>query len=313
MRKLVIFTFAVAIHFALPAQDSISFTTWADTNVILLGEQFKLTLSASVPEETAFEWPLWEDTVSGLELLEVSKLDTTADKGYWQINQHFTFTSFDSGFVFIPPLEVKVKGQRYSSQAFPITVKFPEISEEQDYYDIKDPLDVPLDWWLILKWVGIISLALALIGGLIYRLFFHNKRVAQLREQKKMLPPFEYAMLMLEELESKKLWQSGKLKEYHSELTDILRVFLERQFAINAMESTASEVYEKTRRLRIPEQLDEDLKEMLSLSELVKYAKEKPGQLENEKSFATVKTFLLHYKPEPEKEEKQDGVRISES
>jgi len=302
MRKFTLIISGLILCSCLQAQQDISFSVEADTNAILIGEQFQLKLSASVPESTAFQWPVWQDTIEGLEIIEMSKPDTSLKEGYWLITQNLNLTSFDSGFVFIPPLELQVNGQRFPSSAFPIEVKFPEINEEDEYYEIKDPLHVALDWWYILKWIGIISLALALVGGILYRVFFHNKKSKQNIEPHKLIPPYEHAMLLLDELQAKQLWQQGKTKEYYSELTDILRVFLERQFAINAMESTADEVYNKTKRLRLPEQLDGSLKEMLTLSALVKFAKANPGAGDNEKSFDTVKSFLQLYKPE-EKEE----------
>ncbi len=312
MRKFIIFIFPLLISSNFWGQENISFSAKTDTNVILLGEQFKLTISASIPEKSSYEWPYWKDTVSGLELVEISKIDSSFSEETWLLTQSFIFTSFDSGSVSTPPLELKVDNQRYSSQSFSISVKYPEVKDEQDYFDIKEPLYVPLNWWRIIKWILIVLLGLSLIGSLIYRFFFHDKRVA-IEEKQKLLPPYDQAMQMLKELEAKELWQNGKLKEYYSELTDTLRIFLERQFAINAMESTASEVYEKVWRLKLPRQIDTNLKEMLSLSTLVKYAKENPEQIENEKSFETVKQFFLHHQPKGEKEEKQNGLSVSES
>ena len=41
-----------------------------------------------------------------------------------------------------------------------------------------------------------------------------------------------------------KLWQQGEIKQYYSELTDILRIYIENRWDIQAMEMVSSEIIE---------------------------------------------------------------------
>jgi len=88
-------------------------------------------------------------------------------------------------------------------------------------------------------------LILALLGILIVIavIYYLRKRkkaepVFQIRLKPQLLP-HEIALSELEKLRLRKLWQEGRVKEYHSELTDILRRYFEKRFSIMAMEMTA--------------------------------------------------------------------------
>ncbi len=276
------------------------FSAEADTNRILIGEQIMLSLKAKIPQKTDFQWPAWPDSIVGIELVEAQKLDTVSDKGYWRLRQNLILTSFDSGVAAIPPLTFSANGQSAVSQSIGISVSFPELSEEQDYYDIKKPLEPPFVWTPYIYGALIL---VALIGLVILAIYFIKKpkKPAQPTLQQK-LTPYEYAQYQLRELEKEQLWQAGNLKEFYSRLTDILRLFLEKEKRMNAMESTADEVIEQIRTLPISSELKERTARLFMRSSLVKFAKEKTGAAENEQSMRTADQFLTALKPSEKKE-----------
>ena len=296
--------FILAVSTSLWAQE-LSFSAEIDTNKILIGDQFKLQLTGKVSKGVAFQWPILPDTITGLEFVDISDIDTTSKNGIWTLRQTLTFTSFDSGYVALPPLTLKAGNEEATSQALGIAVTFPELSEEQDYYDIKEPLEPPFNWTPILIGLAIV-IALGLGIWFLLKWLKQRKNKAELTPEQ-MLTPYEFAQLQLSEIEKEQLWQAGKIKEYYSRLTDVMRLYMERQMNINAMESTADELIEKMQQLRLPKPLQGKIDELLHLSALVKYAKEKPGLAQSEEALTTVKDFLEHTKPA----EKEENAELS--
>lgn len=303
MRRLLT-TFILAFLSWVTWGQELSFTTTADTNRILIGEQIVISLKATIPSGQNFNWPVYVDTVSGLELVEASKADTLSNSGIITISQTLTITSFDSGYVAFPPMTMVVADQNVTSPAIAIEVGMPQLNPDQELYDIKGPLEAPFNWMR----AGLILLAaLILIAGIIAFVKWRSnkKRSVPLTPEQK-LSPYQYALQQIAEIEKEQLWQSGKVKEYYSRLTDVLRLYMERQMNINAMESTADEVVEKLKQISLPAELNEKLAQLFQLSALVKFAKSKPGIDENEKALHTAKDFLNYTRPvETEGENKQ--------
>lgn len=278
-----------------------TFLANADTNRMLIGEQIIVTLKAELPKNSKFTWPVYTDTIKGLELVESSDLDTTTAGEKWSLTQKFTITSFDSGYVAFPPMVLHVNDQKVTSSAIAFEVGMPQLKADQDLYDIKAPLEPPIDWMPIVLWsLG----AIALMAGVafIVKWLKNRKKVVKLTPEQK-LTPYEFALWQIQEIEKEQLWQAGKVKEYYSRITDVLRLYLERQMGINAMESTANEVIQKIQTLGLPIDLNEKSIDLFTVSAMVKFAKKKPDAVLHERSMATVKAFLEQTKPLEESKE----------
>lgn len=284
----------------------ISFSTEVDSTELLIGEQAILTLRAEIPEGTDFIWPLIPDTITGLEIIDLGIIDTVTQKGKMSLQQEVRITSFDSGYVTLPPLALVVNGDSTLSLALGIGVGMPETNEEQDFYDIKAPLEPPFDWGPFIPWIIGGAAGLALLGfGIFYFIKSRNKEEVPIEET---LPPAEWARQQLMQLNQEQLWQKGENKAYYSRLTDVLRTYLSRQMNIHALESTADEIIEELTKVGIPQELFTQMKTMLQLSDMAKFAKQKPNAFQNEESIKTVYEFIAATEP---KEEKKEGDDVS--
>ncbi len=282
---------------ALLAHSQVRLQAVADTNKILIGEQYNVTLSAIIPQGTDFNWPL-ADSLEGLELITVGKLDTTLIEQRWELQQTLTLSAFDSGYFAFPPQTLLLGTSRYVSEALPIAVLLPELPEDQEVFDIKDVEDVPFNWWWIILWTVVTLLVIAGVILLIIRLT-RKKPIVPVKRKEPALPPYEWAVKSLREIEKEQLWQAGKVKLFYSEVTDVVRQYMERALAINAMESTALEIKEKLKVVDAKEQVKDDLNKALYLSEMVKFAKEQPTRADHEKTVADIYAFLEATKPKP--------------
>jgi hypothetical protein len=269
-----------------------SFSLTADTAQISIGEQVQLELSATLPGPSEILWPVLPDTISGLTLVKTGPLDTLPSKQGLRLNQKITITSFDSGFVVIPPLRLLQNGTSLAqSQRLIIEVFMPEVKEEQAAYDIKKPLSVEKPLWETLKWV-LLALLLLLALGLAIWYLRKTKKPQSAAAMRRTVSPHETALAELKALEKKQLWQQNKLKAYFSELVDILRVYLEHAYALKALESTAAELSIKIERLPLSGELKSELAQMLRTSALVKYAKEKTTPNENTRALDLVRQLV---------------------
>jgi hypothetical protein len=103
------------------------------------------------------------------------------------------------------------------------------------------------------------------------------------------------------------MWQEGKIKDYHSGISDILRVYIEERYSINAPEMTTDEIMYAMRRTVVPENLKEKLRQILVLADLVKFAKENPVPHEHETSINYAIDFVKDSAPNSELQQMADS------
>jgi hypothetical protein len=121
----------------------------------------------------------------------------------------------------------------------------------------------------------------------------------------KALPPYQEAMFKLNELDEKLLWQNNKVKQYYSELTDIIRGYIERELKLPALEKTTDEIIETLQDFNDAETILTTketivkLKKLLQEADLVKFAKSKPLALEIEEDRKDALDIISNLKPKP--------------
>ncbi|MCK9398479.1 MAG: hypothetical protein M0Q51_00605 [Bacteroidales bacterium] len=286
-----------------------------------IGDQVTLELTVTVPAGSLVQWPMLLDTlVRNIEILRKSGLDTiTSNKEQFTLKQKLIITSFDSGSYIIPPIPFKYtqKGDTvtYYTQTSPVNLDVQTIKTDpaKDIKPIKPPLAAPVTFRELLPWIGLGVIILAL-AFLIY--FFLKKRKQKVpvftSRLKTSIPPYEAAMEALESLRLKKLWQAGRVKEYYSEMTDIVREYIELRFPVRALEMTTSEIDAALRQTDVNSSAREKLHQTLVLADLVKFAKEQPLPLENDLSFSQSVDFVRETRPrketEPLQAEKAENV-----
>lgn len=263
---------------------------------IELGEPLEVSLRLTLAQGTDYTWALWPDTLSGIEILDLGTLDTLSqDSDSLVLNQTATLTSYDSAWVEIPALAVRVAGDPRYSLPQMLYVRFPEVAADAEYYDIKAPQEIPLNYWLIAAYIAAALLLIALIIWAVQR--YKNRPPKTQKAPEVYIPPVEWALQALDELAQKELWQKGAVKQYYSELVDILRHFIQKEFGQKTMECTAEELVQKLQSLERDRENLAQLTGTLRLSTMVKYARQAPLAGENEQAFASVKQFVLKQKP----------------
>lgn len=286
-------------------------STQVDTTYIRIGEQVQWKVSVEIDSTDRVIFPEGQ-TFSPLETVEAYATDTTRKKNRLTLQKIYALTQFDSGAYKLPTQRIEINGTGYFTDSLQINVEtIPVDTLAQKMYDIKDLMEVDKtnpDWW---KYLLGGLLILALLGGLFYWFVLRKKPLTE-EEKVALLPPYDRALLELKRLENSKYLIQDEFKEYYSELTDIVRSYLEEDANISAMESTTGQLIEKLELLSDSGELElekdtiNQFKKILQTADLVKFAKSKPSMSiaeQDRKLVAQIVEKTHEAIPEPTEEE----------
>jgi hypothetical protein len=229
----------------------------------------------------------------------------------------YTITSFDSGSYRISPqwFKINVNGTVDSvpTNGVSLHVYSMEIDTTRGLTDIKMPYAAPLT----LKEVTPYILGVLLLGAIIFLALYSIKRRKKNKPffalpVKPKEPPHIIALRELDRIKSEKIWQKEKTKQYYSEVTDVLRTYIEDRFEIRAMEQTTDEILDSFRYRKdlISEKNYQNLSQILSVADLVKFAKYKT--LPDDDNLTLVNSYFFVNDTKKEEPKKAENAEKSE-
>lgn len=300
MRKLFSFILSLLFCLSLGGQD-VRVKAQLDSANIYLGDQVDYSVTITQPADIRLSIPAYSDTLyNGLEIVSQSEIDTTySETGKITLRKSFTITSFDTGYYQIPPFyteyETPQGRKAFYSDYVPLWVNRVDIAppdSSEVIFDIVGPEKVGYGAGEILPWVFLVLIAIV-TGWLVYKYF---PRKAKKEEEKGPPMPDEPIHIIvlreLDKLEKKGLWQAGKIKEFYSELTDILRYYLEMRYAIPAPEMTSWEIIKSLGKSKIEDDQVLRLKNILKNADLSKFARYKHTAQINSKAIPDGREFV---------------------
>ena len=277
-----------------------------DSTTLFIGDQTDLHLRATCEVGEQVQLPvLSEELIPGIEIVDKTIIDTAMlNDGRVQYNQYVTLTSFEDSLFYIAPLPFVSGDDTVWSEPLTLNVVQPFEMDSTDMAitDIKGIYKAPIWWWGILRWV-LLALAIAGIGvGGYYLITYLQSRARKSEDEvlptEPLRPAEEVALEKLDAIREQKIWQTGQVKEYHTQLTDVVREYIARRFEVSSVEQTSDETLRAMRGLLSDKkELYESLREMLTLADLVKFAKWTATPDENEKSLRSAYTFVKETTP----------------
>lgn len=290
-----------------------------DSSTLSIGQQCLLHITLTGPSKHMYKLPsfIGDSVVTGIEVVKRERVDTAKmDNGYVRYKADYVITSFDAGLYYIPPIPVPSGSDTsYSNELALKVVTFDVDTANYTLFDIKPVQKAP---FVLYDYLLPFQLLFLLIG-LIYLAWWINRR-RKLRLNKveevdpfTLLPPHVAAIMELDKLKSEKPWATGRNKEYYTRLSEVVRKYIQRRFLIDAPEMTTSEILELFYRDKETMSVYQNLKQILSLSDLVKFAKLVPIENENELSLMNAYLFVNQTKIEEVKpiEEQTDSEQES--
>ncbi|PWI30576.1 hypothetical protein DI383_03750 [Flavobacteriaceae bacterium LYZ1037] len=311
-----IFKSSMLLSFFFCLFSSISFSqqlaSSIDSTKIKIGEQITYRIEIETDTTDLVVFPEGQ-TFSPLEMIESYKIDTTKKDAKFKLIKKYGLTQFDSGNYTIPRQKILIGDKTFFTDSLKVFVNNIAIdTTKQGLYDIKPIISVEKsasNWW---KTLLIILAVVSIVGGLIYWFVWRKKPLTK-EEEIALLPPYERAKLALKHLDESHYLEHSELKEYYSELTFIIRKYLDEKVYDRALESTTDELIYRLNLLKDGNQIDiskEDIKNLESIlkrADLVKFAKSAPDIELAKLDRNTIDLEIDNVKealPEPTEEEK---------
>ncbi len=280
-----------------------------DTTNIRIGEQFNLKISVDETQNVIIP----KLQLKGLEIVDSSATDTVKNS----LIRKYILTGFDSGAFYIPQQQIFVKNQAYLTDSLLINVATVAVDTTKvKKFPIKSIKSEPYTFDDFKIYIYIILAALVIIGFWIYWFVIRKRKEEEEEPTYRALPPYEEAIYRLNELDEKQLWQNNQTKEYYSELTEIVRGYIERELNVSALEKTTDEVLEMLKDFKdadvilTSQETIDKLYSLLKEADLVKFAKSKPLAPEIEEDRKDAEDIIGNLKPKPivEEKDKEDGL-----
>lgn len=279
-----------------------------DSTHILIGDQLKLLFEIEKPKDLDIVFPSIADSFSSsLEVVERSKIDTSKldDKKREKLSQELFITSFDSGMHQIPPFYFKLKNGKIldsvATRALAFQVHGMKIDTAKGPTDIKRPYTAPVTLKEIIPYILGIILIAAIVFFIFYYIKWKKKKVPLFAKPEKPAEPAHIiALRELDRIKEQKLWQQEKVKQYYSEVADTIRTYIENRFDVPAMEFTSAETIGTFRENKnmVDENSINQLQSILSLADLVKFAKYNPLPDDNNLTLMNAYFFVNQTKKE---------------
>lgn len=308
--KFIISSFFLFLIGVVSLSAQVSVRASIDSTDIKIGEQAQIRVDvvSSADENLSFPAVKQGDVLGGgVEVLAVSDVQTGSDNGKKKMSRDYLVTAFDSGSYVIPPF-VLARPDSSKVQSNEVQLNVHGISEpikEGEFKDIQPVYEPPFDWKMFFIVLSLLVLGLVAIVVAVYFLYVYIKKkrnqiapVPVVEERK--LTPAEKALQELMRIKEEKIWRQGQEKFYYTEITDVLRTYLHERFQIATLEKTSSEILDSLRYKEEAEPVLDKLRQIFSVSDMVKFAKVHPSDEENELSivnalFVVNQTVVLEH------------------
>lgn len=287
---------------AVPVQVTASL----DSAYILMGKQTAIHTSVVQDASVHGKWLIDSARTLAPEVELSRKLDAdTTDLGNnrIQIDRTLIIQSFDSGLYVLPPLAYVAGSDTFRTEELALKVIPVPVDTMATIHTYGDTLSIRSHFWDFLPdWItdnwGWILTVIALIAATVLYFIFRKKDIkAAILPKPKPVPPYELAMQQLNALRDMQLCEHGREKEFYTRLTDILRVYLDQRFGINAMEMTSTQIRAAINANEDTRPNNRYVSQILEVADFVKFAKVRPLPSDNAKSFNSAMQFVEATKP----------------
>ena len=281
---------------------NVTVTASVDSQSVSIGDWIQYSVNVKYPSSVPIGFPSFKDTIGVFEIVQQDSLLKTEVNGEVELQKKFTIAKYDAGKFSVDPFVVQYKDvngkiQSVRSNPIPVEIRGVDVDTSRSIKDVKPQRSVPMSAEEIALYVGIV-LALAGIGyGIYYYIQQKKKKAGLIAEIKPTIPPHVLALIQLEELEAKHLWQSGEIKAFYSEATEIVRRYFESRYGFIALEMTTGEVMEQLGKFKLEKQSVASIDQFLTNADFVKFAKHQPIATENNEVIGQARFIIEQTKP----------------
>ena len=265
-----------------------------DSTHIMIGDHLRMRIDVVHPPRAEL-LPLVLKKKEGdvVEFLAQSKWDTVSKSGNVRLKKDLLLTAWDSGYHDVPALPIvflaNAQQDTVYTQNIPLEVEVPPA--DSVLADIKPIIEEPITWHDYIPQMAVVAfILLAIVLWYIVSRMKTNKELPP--PPPVIIPPHEVAIDKLKKLKEAKLWQQGQVKEFHSQLTYIIREYLEKRYGVQALEQTTDEILGQMKGFRLNEELIPKMTTLLQTADLVKFAKAEPPADYHDNALALGEEFV---------------------
>jgi hypothetical protein len=273
--------------------------TQTNKDTLLIGDQKSLYFESRIPKGDTYKFVNpGKSIVDGVELIGTPKTDTLSyNNGVYELRTSVIVTSFDSGSYTLPPFKAIhiLKDGREDTLYFEgATLEYSTIQIDTASFkpfEIKEQLNYPFSIKETFPWLGLLAVLLILIYAIKYLINKYSKRSREIITPPQSVDIITSSLTKLEELKNERTWLKDQ-KLYYTQLTDILREYIEVKYGIYAMEMTSAQIINHLATVIEKDVFFKDFEQMFSLADLIKFAKHSATESESENSIEIAVRFI---------------------
>ena len=285
-----------------------------DSTSIKIGAQATYKLEVDANTNSLVVFPEGQ-TFGALEVINSYPIDTVINDAKTKLIKKYGLTQFDSGAYTIPRQKIIIGDKTVFTDSLKLEVRTIVIdTTKQKLFDIKPIIEVDKTgsvgtWW---KYILIALLVIGIVAAVLWWFIWRQKPLTE-EEKIALLPPYDRAKIALKKLDESHYLKHRELKGYYSELTLIIRKYLDEKVYDHSLESTTDELVSRLKLLKQGNQIDlsaetiKNIENILRRADLVKFAKSAPDTALAEIDRNTIDAEIDHVRevlPEPTEEEK---------
>lgn len=275
---LILASFLAAAPAAAREQVSLAVTPPAEK--IKLAETFKFKVEASLPENYSIKPDTSAPEGSDFELLSFTRSGEAKKDGRRTETFEIEARAYALGISTFPALTWRLGGEappEAAAASSPFTVEVLPLFKTKEGEGIRD-IYPPFRY---IPWPWLLALALAVAAAFyLYRRRRRGLTAGPAAAWLDSRSPYQRACDRLAGLEKSPLAAAGRLKEFYTGLTSVLRLYLAEEFSIDAVQMTTSVLGRELKRTGTDIKTSLRARELLQKSDLVKFARLKPGDAE---------------------------------
>jgi hypothetical protein len=267
-----------------------------DTKEMRIGEHARFIVELSVDSGYEVEVEIPEALTADVEVLDKKIYRSTDANGRQTFRNECIITSFLDTLQVIPPVLAKVNDDIYYTNPTNLWVNSIPIDtlNLKNIKGFRPVWDVELTWNEYRDTVYLSFLLLVLLALLTWIIirYINNKPIIRIVREKPRKPSHFTALQKIDEIKSDSaLHMQESAKDYYTRLTDALREYMYNRYKFNAADMTTGEIIENLLRFNDKEAIRE-VKEILEVADLVKFAKLQPSLNENDRNMLYAIDFV---------------------
>jgi len=290
---ILVLTFSVNLY----AQEVTASAT-TDTTDYMIGDQILYSLFIKMDKDVYIINPFFRDSLRNIDVNSINGPITGEIESIKTVKYICTLSRFDSAQVTIPSIKIEYRTIGDSTLKFVLSnsvtfnIHRMDVAMQEEIKDIKPPIKL-FDYLFLIYFLIAFAVISVLLYYFIYRKYFKKKKEIIIQKKEEKLLSHQIALRKLGKLEKEELWQKGFVKEYHSNITEIIREYFEKQFSLPALERTTTESLKLLSKHPQGIKVLDITSQFFNNADLVKFAKFTPLEIVNHEMMSQAKEIVI--------------------